>query len=80
MNVHVKSIADTGAAVIGEVENAAGNARESGADAARYAGRQARTLGAEVEGFVRDNPMASIGGALAVGLLFGLVARRRLAR
>lgn len=81
MNVHaMKSIADTGAAVLGEIEGAASGALESGAGAARYAGRQAKTLGSEVEGFVRENPIASIGGALAVGLLFGLVARRRMVR
>jgi ElaB/YqjD/DUF883 family membrane-anchored ribosome-binding protein len=81
MNVHaMKSIADTGAAMVGEVENAASGVLESGADVARYAGRQARTIGSEVEDFVRQNPLASMGGALAVGLLVGIMARSRMSR
>jgi len=80
MNVSAKSIADTGASVISEVENATSGALQSGAEAARYAGRQARSLESEVEGFVRENPIASIGGALVVGLLVGLAVKRRTAR
>ncbi len=81
MNVHaMKSIGDAGAAIVGEVETAASGALEAGSDAARYAGRQARTIGSEVEGFVRENPIASVAGALAVGLLAGIMARSRMVR
>ena len=81
MNVHaMKSIADTGAAIVGEVESAASGALESGKDLANYAGRQAKTIGSEMEGFVRQNPIASVGGALAVGLLVGIMARSRMSR
>jgi ElaB/YqjD/DUF883 family membrane-anchored ribosome-binding protein len=81
MNIHsMKSIADTGAEIVSEVENAASGVLESGADAARYAGRQVRTIGSEVEGLVRQNPLAAVGGALAVGLLVGIMARSRMQR
>ena len=81
MNVHaMKSIADTGAAIVSEVENAASGVLESGIDVANYAGRQAKTIGSEVEGFVRQNPIASVGGALAVGLLVGIMTRSRMFR
>lgn len=81
MNVHpLESISGAGAAVAVEVENAANAVLESSAEMARYAGRHARTVGSEVQGFVRANPIASIGGALALGMLAGTITGRRLFR
>jgi ElaB/YqjD/DUF883 family membrane-anchored ribosome-binding protein len=78
MNTRVlKSISDAGAAVVGEVENAATGAVASGADLAGNAGRQAGIIGSELEAFVRKNPIASVGGAAAVGLLVGLAVMAR---
>jgi len=78
MNAQVmKSIADAGAAVVGEVESAANGALSSGADLANYAGRQARSVGSELEDFVRKNPIASVGGAAAIGILVGIAVMAR---
>lgn len=79
MNRHsLESVADAGAAVATGVENAVRSAAGSGADLAEYTGRQAAMAGSEVAGFVRRNPIASLGGALAFGVFAGLVARRRI--
>ena len=79
MNVRaMKSMADAGAAVVSEVENAASGVLESGVDLATYAGRHAKTFESAVEGLVRQNPIAAVGGAFAVGLLVGIMARGRM--
>jgi ElaB/YqjD/DUF883 family membrane-anchored ribosome-binding protein len=72
-----KSVADAGAAVAGSVENAVSSAFDSGTDAANYAGRHARQAGSDFQGFVRQNPLAAVGGALALGALLGMLAGRR---
>ncbi len=77
MNVDVrKSIGDA----VTEVENAASGAFESGAELADQVGRQARSVGSDLEDFVRKNPVASVGGAAVIGILLGLMARTRMPR
>ena len=74
----LKSVADAGASVAAGVENAVSSVVDSGADVAQYAGRHARTVGTGVEGFIRHNPFASVGSALALGVLAGVMARRSI--
>jgi len=73
----LKSVADAGAAAASGVENAVSAAIDSGTDAANYAGRHALQAGSDFQGFVRQNPLASVGGALALGALLGMFAGRR---
>ncbi len=59
-----------------QVSSVANGAIEAGTNAANYAAEQAKSLTSEIETFARRNPLGALGGALAVGVLIGLIGRR----
>jgi ElaB/YqjD/DUF883 family membrane-anchored ribosome-binding protein len=73
----VKTMKDAGDSVATQVGNATSGAIQAGADAATYAGEQAKTFASEIEGFARRNPLGAMGAALAVGVLVGIIGRSR---
>ena len=73
----VKTMKDAGDTVATQVGNATSGAIQAGADAATYAGEQAKTFASEIEGFARRNPLGAMGAALAVGILVGMIGRSR---
>ena len=73
----VKTMKDAGDTVATQVGNATSGAIQAGADAATYAGAQAKTFASEIEGFARRNPLGAMGAALAVGVLVGMIGRSR---
>ena len=50
---------------------------DKGVDAYNSASEQAQVLTKRVDGYVRENPWYIIGAAAGVGLLIGLLVRRR---
>lgn len=60
-----------------QVGSAANSAIEAGTDAASYAVDQAKSFTSEIEGFARRNPLGALGGALAIGVLIGMLGRGR---
>ena len=84
----VDSIVESGAAIASQVGNAASQvsrqvgdaasgAIEAGTNAASYAADQAKSLTSEIETFARRNPLGALAGALAVGVLIGMLGRGR---
>lgn len=72
-----KHVSDAANEVGKQVSNAASGAMEAGANAANYAAEQAKSLTNEIETFARRNPLGALGGALAIGVLIGLIGGRR---
>jgi len=50
---------------------------DSGADAASAVGGQVKTFASEIEAFGRKNPLGAIASALLVGVVIGMLGRRR---
>ena len=50
---------------------------DMGVDAYKQASDKARVLTRQVDGYVRDNPWTIIGVAAGIGLLLGLLMRRK---
>jgi ElaB/YqjD/DUF883 family membrane-anchored ribosome-binding protein len=84
----IDSLVDSGAAIAQQVGNAASQvsrqvtdaasgAIEAGTNAATYAADQAKSLTSEIETFARRNPLGALAGALAVGVLIGMLGRGR---
>jgi ElaB/YqjD/DUF883 family membrane-anchored ribosome-binding protein len=59
------------------VSNAAARVREQGEHAYREAEAKARQKAKDVEQTIIDNPFASVAAALGIGLVLGLMSRRR---
>jgi len=59
------------------IANAASGALDASASAASYAGDQAKTMANDLEAFARRNPLGAMGGALAIGVLIGMLGRGR---
>lgn len=59
------------------VSNAASKVREQGEYAYREAEALARQKAKDVEQTIIDNPFASVAAALGIGLVLGLMSRRR---
>ena len=49
----------------------------TGADMASSATEQLKTFATELEGIARKNPLGALAGALAVGVVIGLIVRGR---
>ncbi|SRR5579871_1169601 len=62
--------------IAGQVSTAATDIAEKGANAASVAADRATGFTAELESIARRNPLGAVAGALAVGLLIGMMGRR----
>ena len=63
--------------IAGQMSAAAGDLAERGANAASVATDQAKTLVTELENIARRNPLSALAGAVVVGVLIGMMERRR---
>jgi ElaB/YqjD/DUF883 family membrane-anchored ribosome-binding protein len=63
--------------IAGQVGSAARDLAERGANVASTATDQAKTLVTEVENIARRNPLGALAGAVVVGILIGMMDRRR---
>jgi ElaB/YqjD/DUF883 family membrane-anchored ribosome-binding protein len=63
--------------IAGQVSTAASDIAEKGANVASVATDQAKTLVAELENIARRNPLGALAGAVVIGLLIGMMGRRR---
>jgi ElaB/YqjD/DUF883 family membrane-anchored ribosome-binding protein len=63
--------------IAGQVGTAARDLAERGANVASTATDQAKTLVTELENIARRNPLGALAGAVVVGILIGMMDRRR---
>jgi ElaB/YqjD/DUF883 family membrane-anchored ribosome-binding protein len=63
-------------AVAGQVGAAASDNAQRGANVASVATDQAKTFASELENMARRNPIGTLAGVLAVGVLIGMMGRR----
>jgi ElaB/YqjD/DUF883 family membrane-anchored ribosome-binding protein len=62
--------------IAGQVSTAASDLAEKSANVASAATDQAKTLVTELEDIARRNPLGALAGAVAVGVLIGMMGRR----
>lgn len=62
--------------IAGQLSTAASDIAEKGANVASVATDQAKTLVTELENIARRNPLGALAGAVAVGVLIGMMGRR----
>ena len=62
--------------VAGQVSDVASDLANRGSQLASSAGDQAKTLANELESMARRNPLGVLAGAVAVGVLIGVMGRR----
>ena len=75
-NEAVKSARQVTSNVAGQVGDVVGDLADRGSQLASSAGDQAKTFAAELESMARRNPLGSLAGAVAVGVLIGIMGRR----
>ena len=68
---------NVGHTVASQVSSTASGLATSSADAASSATEQFKTFATELEGIARKNPLGALAGALAVGIVIGLIVRGR---
>ena len=66
-----------GQAVASQVGSTAGGLATTSAELASSATEQLKTFATELEGIARKNPLGALAGALAVGIVIGLIVRGR---
>ena len=66
-----------GQAVVSQVGSTASGLANTGAEMASSATEQVKTFATELEGIARKNPLGALAGALAVGVVIGLIVRGR---
>ena len=66
-----------GQAVASQVGSTASGLANTGAEMASSATEQLKTFATELEGIARKNPLGALAGALAVGIVIGLIVRGR---
>jgi ElaB/YqjD/DUF883 family membrane-anchored ribosome-binding protein len=71
-----KSAREVTSNVAGQVGDVASNLADKGAEMASAASKQAKTFGSELENMARRNPIGVIAGAVVIGVLIGMLARR----
>lgn len=71
-----RSAREVSSNVADRVSDVAGDLADRGADMASQASRQAKTFASELETMARRNPIGALAGAVAVGVLIGLLGRR----
>jgi ElaB/YqjD/DUF883 family membrane-anchored ribosome-binding protein len=64
-------------AVASQVGSTASGLATTGAEMASSATDQLKTFATELEGIARKNPLGALAGALAVGIVIGLIVRGR---
>ena len=72
----VKSARQVTSNVAGQVGDVASDLANRGTQLASSAGDQAKTFAAELESMARRNPLGALAGAVAVGVLIGIMGRR----
>jgi ElaB/YqjD/DUF883 family membrane-anchored ribosome-binding protein len=75
-NEAVKSARQVTSNVAGQVGDVASDLANRGSQLASSAGDQAKTFAAELESMARRNPLGALAGAVAVGVLIGIMGRR----
>ena len=66
-----------GQAVASQVGSTASGLANTGSEMASSATEQLKTFATELEGIARKNPLGALAGALAVGIVIGLIVRGR---
>ena len=66
-----------GQAVASQVGSTASGLANTGAEVASSATDQLKAFGTELEGIARKNPLGALAGALALGIVIGLIVRGR---
>jgi ElaB/YqjD/DUF883 family membrane-anchored ribosome-binding protein len=72
----VKSARDATSNLAGQVGDVASDLADRGTRLASCAGDQAKTFASELEGMARRNPLGTLAGAVAIGVLIGIMGRR----
>jgi ElaB/YqjD/DUF883 family membrane-anchored ribosome-binding protein len=65
--------------VLDRGQAAVSHASDTASDMADIATQQVKTFASELENMAKRNPLGTIGGAVVVGVLIGLLARGRTA-
>ena len=66
-----------GQAVASQVGSTASGLANTGSEMASSATEQLKTFATELDGIARKNPLGALAGALAVGIVIGLIVRGR---
>jgi ElaB/YqjD/DUF883 family membrane-anchored ribosome-binding protein len=72
----MKSARQVTSTVAGQVSDVASDLANRGSQLASSAGDQAKTFGTELESMARRNPLGALAGAVAIGVLIGIMGRR----
>jgi ElaB/YqjD/DUF883 family membrane-anchored ribosome-binding protein len=72
-----KTVRGAGQTLAAQVASAAGGVADMSSDLATSAKEHAKTFASELEGMARRNPLGTIAGALVVGVVLGMMTRRR---
>jgi ElaB/YqjD/DUF883 family membrane-anchored ribosome-binding protein len=64
-------------AAASQVSDAAGGVADTSSDIAASAKQHAKTFASELEAMARRNPPGTIAGTLMVGVIIGMISRRR---
>ena len=72
-----QTVRNVGQAVASQVTSTAGGSARTSAEVASSATEQLKTFASELEDIARKNPLGALAGALAVGIVIGLVVRGR---
>jgi ElaB/YqjD/DUF883 family membrane-anchored ribosome-binding protein len=72
-----KTVRDFSQTVASHVSSAASGAADTGSNLVGSAKGHAKTLASELEDMARRNPLGTIGGALLVGVVIGMMSRGR---
>jgi ElaB/YqjD/DUF883 family membrane-anchored ribosome-binding protein len=72
-----KTVRGAGQTLAAQVGSAAGGVADMSSDLATSAKEHAKTFASELEGMARRNPLGTIAGALAVGVVLGMMSRGR---
>jgi hypothetical protein len=72
-----RTVRDVGQAVASEVGSAASSLAEAGSEMASSAKEQVKTVASGLEGMARKNPLGTLAASLLVGVIIGMMSRRR---
>jgi len=72
----VKSAREVTSTVTGQVGDMASDLANRSTQLASSAGNQAKTFATELESMARRNPLGALAGAVAIGVLIGIMGRR----
>jgi ElaB/YqjD/DUF883 family membrane-anchored ribosome-binding protein len=72
----VKSARDATSNFAGQVGDVASDLADRGTQLVSSAGDQAKTFASELETMARRNPLGTLAGAVAIGVLIGIMGRR----